>query len=377
MSMTHTPSALGSVTLIGHPYAPIGKGEHVRCTFRALRSVGLRPGLLDVYGLNTPEPDDAAEFGPFAATAPGAVGLFHLNGDEVEQALATLQVRFGGVPAYRIVYPAWELSNYPQEWARQLERFDEVWAPSRFTADALAAVVARPIVHMPEACEVVLSSLMNRRWFGIPEASYVFMFFYDVRSYAARKNPQAVITAFRRLLDARPYAATTLVIKVNGGELAPESVKQLRESAADLRERAVLIDRTLTDNQVKNLVRLSDCFVSLHRAEGFGRGLCEAMALGKPVIGTGYSGNLDFMTPETSCLVDYRLVPVGEGQYPHWQDQVWAEPDVDQAARFMRHLLDDPTAGAELGRRASLRIRTEFSYRASGRRYSDRLRELL
>ena len=375
--MAQTPSALGSVTLIGHPYAPIGKGEHVRCTFRALRSVGLRPGLLDVYGLNTPEPDDAAEFGPFAAAAPGAVGLFHLNGDEVEQALATLQVRFGGVPAYRIVYPAWELSNYPQEWARQLERFDEVWAPSRFTADALAAVVARPIVHMPEACEVVLSSLMNRRWFGIPEASYVFMFFYDVRSYAARKNPQAVIAAFRRLLDARPYAATTLVIKVNGGELAPESVKQLRESAADLRERAVLIDRTLTDNQVKNLVRLSDCFVSLHRAEGFGRGLCEAMALGKPVIGTGYSGNLDFMTPETSCLVDYRLVPVGEGQYPHWQDQVWAEPDVDQAARFMRHLLDDPTAGAELGRRASLRIRTEFSYRAAGRRYSDRLRELV
>lgn len=365
--------AARQVVLVGHPFAPIGMGEHIRCTFRALRCVGWKPGLMDLYGLNPPDAESQAELSPHLVEGTGTINVFHINGDEVEQALATLDYRPRVPRARNVVYPAWELPRYPRVWARQLERFDEIWAPSRFVAEAIKPQVACPVVTMPLACEVVLSEFRGRRWFGIPEADYAFLFFFDLRSYVARKNPQAVAAAFRAALRHRPGAHATLVLKVNGADIAPAVYDTLRESLADLRESIVWIDRTLTDNETKNLVRCCDCFVSLHRAEGFGRGLCEAMYLGKPVIGTAYSGNLEFMDRDNALLVDYRLVAVEEGQYPHWQDQLWAEPDVAQAASHMAALLDEPEFGRRLGRRAAHRVRRQLSYRAAGLRFVERL----
>lgn len=364
------------VALVGHPFAPIGMGEHVRCVFRSLRSVGVAPGIVDIYGLNAPEPDAQEELGAHVAKTTRALNVFHINGDEVELALATLAYRPGPANAYNIIYPAWELARYPEVWARELERFDEVWAPSRFIQDSIAPVVSRPIMHMPLACEVILSYFLGRRAFGIPDNTFAFLFFFDLRSYASRKNPDAVVAAFRNLLARRPYAECTLVLKVNGADVSPDLLANLRARLADLRDRVVLIDRTLTDNEVKNLVRCCDCFVSLHRSEGFGRGLAEAMYLGKPVICTGYSGNMDFTSADAALLVDYKLVPVGEGEYPHWHEQVWADPDVEQATAHMAKLLDEPTFARDVGRRAALRIRTQFGYRAAGGRYASRLQQI-
>lgn len=363
------------VCLVGHPYAPIGMGEHVRCTYRALRSVALRPTLTDIYKLVPPDTDELTEFSGACTDRPSDINIFHINGDEVEQALAHLSHRqpWNGC---NIIYPAWELARYPEEWAVQLDRFDEIWAPSRFIQEALESVCTRPVVHMPLACEVLLSSLLSRRYFGIPESDYVFLFFFDVRSYPKRKNPKGVISAFRHVLTQRPFAKTRLVLKVNGAELDPQSMEQLRHDLSDMINHVTLLHRVLSDNEVKNLVRCCDCFVSLHRSEGYGRGIAEAMYLGKPVIATAYSGNMDFMTSDTSLEVGYQLVPVGDGEYPHWQDQVWASADVDQAAKHMRTLIDDPSFGMELGRRASVHFRTVFGYRASGLRYRQRLEQI-
>jgi len=362
-----------ALALIGHPYAPIGMGEHVRCTFRAMRSVGVNPALVDIYGMNIPEADLLAEFSVQQAQKTREINIYHINGDEVDQALATLADRSGAQQSYDIVYPAWELARYPLEWAQHLNRFDEVWAPSRFIEKSLAAAVDSPVYHMPLACEVILSGFRGRRWFGIPESSYAFLFFFDVRSYATRKNPEGVVSAFRRMLELRPLAETVLVLKVNGAELAPDALTCLRRSLADIAERVVLIDATLTDNETKNLVRCCDCFVSLHRSEGFGRGLIEAMYLGKPVIGTAYSGNMDFMDSDNSLPVSYRMQPLVAGDYPHWEGQAWADPDLEQAATWMAALIDDPRQGYAIGRRAADSVRRNFSYRASGRRYLERL----
>src|SRR5262249_14120959 len=116
-----------------------------------------------------------------------------------------------------------------------------------------------------------------------------------------------------------------------------------------------------------------DCLVSLHRSEGFGRFLAEAMWLGRPVIATAYSGNVDFMTSDVSCLVNYRLGPVAPHAYPFWQDPMWADPDLDEAAGCVTRLADDPGSGRRLGARASAHIRTHFSYRAVGLRYQEHL----
>lgn len=358
--------------LVGHPFAPIGRGEDVRCTFRALRSVAVRPRVLDLYRVNRPDADAKDEFEPFLDNRPGKINLFHLNGDEIEQALGAMG---SSLPkdAFNVVYPAWELSKYPSTWAEQLNRFDEIWAPTGFILDALRPVVSKPVIHMPLACEVVLSSFRSRRFFGIPETSYAFLFFFDFRSFSARKNPTAVIRAFEELRRARPTNDVCLVIKTHGSQAAPEALAALKEALAAQRDRVVLIDQAMTDNETKNLVRCCDAFVSLHRSEGFGRGLAEAMYLGKPVVATAYSGNMDFMDSNTAYLVGYDLVPVKAGEYPHGEGQEWADAHVTEAAKHMIALVDQPGLGREVGSRAARRIRDFCGYRVAGIRYRDRL----
>lgn len=356
--------------LVGHPFAPIGRGEDVRCTFRALREVHATPHVLDVYDIHCPEGQLQREIDTRRTNTLGAVNIFHLNGDEIEQALRHLQADAGRQQRVDIIYPQWELSRYPLEWVAQLERFDEIWAPTRFVFDALAPLVKKPLIHVPLACQVELSSMLGRRYFSLPEASYTFLFFFDFRSYSRRKNPEAVLDSFEKLLKRMPGAATNLVLKLNGADQAPVQVAQLKENIKSFDGRVQIIERTMSDNEVKNLVRCCDCFISLHRSEGFGRGLAEAMFLGKPVIATAYSGNMDFMDNSNSMLVDYTLIELRNGDYPHWQEQHWADADSDQAAYYMAQLLSRPAQGYELGRRAARSIVQSVGFRRSGMQYA-------
>jgi len=363
------------VCLVGHPFAPIGMGEQLRVSFRALRSIGVRPAVLDVYGSPGPvDPEARAELEPFLTDGFRSVNLLHINGDEVEPILAHLAGRPSPARVFRAVSPVWELPNYPAGWARQLEQFDEVWASSRFVEQALRRAVDRPVVHVPQACEVLVSSFRNRRFFGIPESAYAFLYSFDLRSWVTRKNPQAVVEAFRQVVHRRPHVLAVLVLKINGAELGDERYRAFVHSLEDLRDRLVVLPRTLSDDEMKSLLRCCDCYVSLHRSEGFGRGPAESMALGKPVIATRWSGNLDFMSDDNSLLVDCALVPVPPGAYPHWEGQHWAEPDVGQAAVYMLRLIDEPEWGVALGRRARLDMR-RFSLRAIGVRTFERLEE--
>jgi glycosyltransferase involved in cell wall biosynthesis len=326
---------------------------------------------MDVWRDVRPDPVHAETLAPYATRDFGDFNLFHLNGDEVDPALA----RVGGLPpgARNAVCPMWELPSYPREWASQLERFDEVWAASLFIADAIRPAVSIPVLHLPLATQVTPLWLRSRRYFAIPEAAYAFLFFYDLRSFIERKNPAAVMAAFRGYLAGRPDADACLVVKVHGSANAPDARAHLADLVADLDARVLLIDRQMEEDEVHALIYNCDAFVSLHRAEGYGLGLAEAMALGKPVIGTAYSGNLDFMTSDVAHLVPFEPVAVSEGAYPHWQGQTWAEPDIDEAIRTMTELYDSPDSGRALGQRAGRHMQAHFSYRAAGLRYLDRL----
>lgn len=374
---------LQTPVLVGHPFAPIGRGEDIRCSFRAFQITGLTLPIRDIYSLRS-HSDQALEQefgGRLVRKLSPDLNIFHINGDEVAQAMRHIG---SDLPpgAYNIVYPAWELSIYPQEWAKQLERFDEIWAISNFVFDSITKAVSRPVFHMPLATDVKLTSFLSRRYFGLPENSYLFLFYFDFRSWVDRKNPFAVIKAFEQVCSARPDEDVCLVIKLNRPPSPSdreadflrfmEAIEQ--SSHAD---HIIIIDRIMADNEIKNLVRCCDCFVSLHRSEGYGRGLAEAMFLGKPVIATGYSGNLDFMDETNSCLLRYKLVDVEERQYPYARGQVWAEPDINHAIDHMLKLLDDRDYGRKLGEIASRHIRTHFSYRAIGLRYKQRLDQIL
>jgi glycosyltransferase involved in cell wall biosynthesis len=369
-----------SLVLVGHPFAPIGRGEDVRCIFRSLKKVGVAVSIYDIYSFYKPDEGMKREFFSYLTSELGSVNIFIINGDEVKPVMKHLREKIKK-DSYNIIYPQWELGIYPQEWADALNLFDEIWAPSRFVFESISKKVAKPVFHMPLPTEVKISYFLGRRYFGIPEFPYIFLFFFDMRSYIQRKNPFGLIAAFEKLCSIRPNKDFRLVIKLSRGEEAKKRSDDLQRfisliETSRWKDRIIIIDKVLTDNEIKNLVRCADCFVSLHRSEGYGRGLAEAMFLSKPVIATGYSGNLDFMNDENSILIGYKLIDVGEGDYPHSNGQVWAEPNIEEAAEWMAKLVDDPEFGRKLGEKASRHIRTHFGLRASGLRYMERLRRI-
>ena len=363
---------INAPVLVGHPFAPIGRGEDVRCSFRALQKVNLKPKVMDLYGIHAPDGPLQNDIFDQSAAELGRVNIFHLNGDEIPQAIKHLgQSNFDS--KYNVIYPQWELSKYPLEWAANLDKFDEIWAPSQFVFESIKPVVSRPIYYMPLACEVEITQVLPRSFFGIRDSAYAFLFFFDFRSYWQRKNPNGVIDAFERLITKTSTRDSLLVIKVNGAELEPDKLSELEQRVESMAARVVIIKETLSDNQIKNLIRCCDCFISLHRSEGFGRGMSEAMFLGKPVIATAYSGNLDFMRPQNSLLVDAKLIDVRDGEYPYWHGQQWADPSIDQTVSHMKVLVENPSCGYKIGRAAAVSILADVGYLATGLRVRKRL----
>jgi glycosyltransferase involved in cell wall biosynthesis len=371
------PDPINQLVVAGHPFIAIGMAEQVRACFRAFRAAGAEPKLRDVYGAPRTDPDYEREFGGAVTSRLSPVAnVFNLNGDEVEQALAHLgDDHF--TSAFNAIAPAWELPAYPAVWARQLERFTEVWAVSEFVRKSIAASTTMPVVHMPLAVDPILSEFHTRRSLGLPEHAFLFVFFFDFSSYLARKNPFAVLEAFNRLVERHPGAPLHLVMKHKGGKADGAEEARFREAMGKHSEQVQVIERRLSNAETRSLIRNADCFVSLHRSEGFGFGLAESMALGTPAIGTGYSGNMDFMNAENSWLVDFDMIPVNAGDYPHAEGQHWADPRVAHAVDLMEAVWRNGELARSRAERARRDMLRDFSARAIGLRYVDRLEEAL
>ncbi len=363
------------ITLVGHPFATVGMGEQLRSHLRAALAVGLEPRVLDIFG-HAPRTDEEhlRLIEPHETRALGdGIRIFHLNGDEIERAgarLAELGQSFAA--GHNVIVPAWELPRYPEAWAVPLRDFDEVWALSSFIAGGLRAAGIES-VPIGQSVELPVGYLLPRRHFGIRESAFAMLAALDLTSYAGRKNPEAVLRLWTALRAEDPFADIQVVLKVKDGDAAAETW------AAELRARipeAVVLAQPLSALATRSLIAACDCFVSLHRSEGFGRGLGEAMVLGRLALGTGWSGNLDFMTEQNALLVRHTLVEVTPGEYPHAEGQHWAEPDVAHAAALIRAAIADPDAARARAARGRREVRLGFSDRAVGLRILRRLEEI-
>ena len=372
------PPDSGGINLIGHPYGALGMGEHIRKSAGAFGAAGIPFVVVNTFDQLGPHGDKFVEF-PYhhlvRRESPFPVSLFHLNADEMKLASAHLGADFFA-GRYNIGYWAWELARFPDAWCGAFDFFDEIWAPSRFIQQAVAEKAPCPVVHMPLAVDFPAGARLPRAHFGLPDDRFLFLFYFDFTSYMARKNPFGPLAAFRKAFPAGSRARASLVIKLNGMDQKPADYQRFLDELGDTHDDVILIDKVMTDFEVRNLVQCCDAFVSLHRSEGFGRGLAEAMFYGKPAIGTAYSGNLDYMNPDNSCLVDAMLVPVVEGEYPFPDGQLWADADVDQAAEHMRRLVADPGLAAAIGARATAYMRAQHGFAAIGARYRRRLAQL-
>ncbi|HEY0421403.1 MAG TPA: glycosyltransferase, partial [Acetobacteraceae bacterium] len=358
-------------TIIGHPWAPIGMGEQLRSHVLAANAVGLHHQVYDVfrYAQRT-DPVHERLLAPLErGEVPGGIRIFHINGDEVERVVAAFEARGNSFAAgHNIIVPAWELPAYPREWVPQLNRFEEVWAISRFVQDGLRkSGVASHLVG--QGVEMEPGPFLPRRHFGIRESAFVLLSFLDLSSYATRKNPQAVLAAFNALRAALPFRDLQLVLKAKNGEKGAE--EWAAEIAADAQIK--VISAPLDSLGVRSLINACDCFVSLHRAEGFGRGPGEAMALGRLAMATAWSGNMDFMTPDNALLVRHGMVKLARADYPYWKGQSWADPDLDHAVTLLREALENPARSAAMALQGQADVLRTHGSRAVGLRMLDRL----
>ncbi len=361
------------LNLIGFFRAALGVGESVRCAARAAAAVALPAALID-QRLNCLNPlNDDTYAARLQTDNPHPVNVFHLDAPQSEE----IDHHHGpGFRAgkYNVGYWAWELPEFPDGWVRHHRWFDEIWCPSEFTRATIAAKVPKPVLAMPHAIDFAMPEGDFRPKFGLPERTFLFLFVYDLNSTQERKNPRAVIAAFRRAFPAGgPFG---LVIKTHNPERNPAAFAELQAELRDLPS-VRLISDTLPRAAIYELLQACDCFVSLHRAEGFGLTVAEAMYLGKPVIVTDWSGTAEYVTGANGCPVRCQLVTLERDHGPYARGQTWAEADVDHAAEWMRRLADEADLRLRLGAQAAADIRRLFSPAAIGRRYRRRLDQFL
>jgi GT2 family glycosyltransferase/glycosyltransferase involved in cell wall biosynthesis len=274
---------------------------------------------------------------------------------------------------YNIGYWLWELPSPRMDWFANYRYVDEVWVASEYCQRAFQTLTRLPVTRMPLVVDGLdEKAVYGREHFGFPDDVFVFCYIYDISSQLERKNPACLIEAFRREFgDSREVL---LYLKTSNSDYDPARGKALAKMAAAANIR--IFDGFLSDEEIVSLHKAADCFVSPHRAEGFGFNLAEAMYFGKPVIATGYSSNIDFMNEENSYLIDYRLVPIRENAGPYLKGFVWADPSVEHLQSLMRRVFDKQDERNAKGQRANEEIRTRYSAKAIGGMMQQRFRDL-
>ncbi|WP_269714920.1 glycosyltransferase [Caulobacter sp. NIBR2454] len=335
----------GPIVLAGFHGSVLGIGEGARALSATLRAAGFEVTDWDVSALFGH--DRRIDAGDPAPPAPGGgVLIAHMNPPELLQLIA---LHGGGVLKGRRVigYWAWELEHLPRAWKPALRHVDEVWAPSRFTAEAVEEVAPQglPVRVLPHTL-IPTDTASDRARFDLPDDAVVVLSAFDLRSTLARKNPLAAIEAFRRA-GARSSSKALLVLKTVGADAHSPLLAQINAAIGGARN-IRLFNGVLTPDDRDRLVASADIILSLHRSEGFGLWLAEGMLAGKPVIATAWSGNLDFMTPKAAALIPARLVAVDDRQGMYAGGR-WAEADLDAAEARLVELINDADARAALG----------------------------
>ncbi len=358
------------VNVVGFLRGELGIGESARQLVRALDAAGV-PVAVRSTEVGSASRHDSAPTAPSTVAATYDTTVICVNAD-LSQAVATAFPELLD-RSYRIGMWYWEVEDFPPSQYGGFAPLDEVWVATDFVRRAVERHSPVPVRTLtPPLPQRVGPVRLTRADLGWP-SDPVFLFAFDFLSTAERKNPWGAVDAFTRAFG--PNDGPVLVVKSINADKRPVEAERLRLHVA--RHPHVRLDeRYLAANERDALMALADCYVSLHRSEGLGLTMAEAMAWGKPVVATAYSGNLQFMTDENSFLVPWTPTTIPAGAAPYPAGSIWADPDLDAAAAVLRLVVDDPDLAAERGGRAAADIATLHSPEAAGRRIAARLAEL-
>lgn len=280
---------------------------------------------------------------------------------------------------YNIAYWLWELEELPKHWLPCIQTVDEIWTPSEFISNAVRKQTNKPVVTVPYAIDMErgeekkgkeAEKYFDRDYFNLPKKKFLFLTMYDFISVSERKNPQAVIEAYKRAFP-KEEKEVGLIIKVNHVE--EKKLAWLKEQLKPYKN-IYFMTKNMARREVDSLINAADALVSLHRSEGFGLPVAEAMALGKPVISTNWSATAEFANAKNSCPVDYKRIRIGKSVGPYEKGNYWAEADIDHAASYMRRLWKDAAYAQEIGGNAKSYIKEHLTYEHAADVIWDRLK---
>ncbi len=363
------------VLLVGYPRGEFGIGSLLRLPALAFKEAEIPFGVFDFNPSSQASQNDNRLDEWLTHLPEYSVNIFCIGADQLPLLKKILGKQFFQ-GHYNILYGAWELSRLPEQLTGCLQGINEIWAMSSFMGQMFRRSTSLPVHDLQLPIVTYQSESICPSQLQIPKNNFVFLFMFDFDSHVARKNPEAVIEAFKLAFPGLSSIPVTLVIKSINGERHEKERNRLKNKIG-CDSRILQIHEVLPHSINTALMKCCDCYVSLHRSEGFGLTMAEAMLLGKPVITTGYSCNMDFTTAETALLVDYKLVPVQPGDYPFSHGEMWAEPNVQQACEYMLNLVKDSTFAKSLAEKGQELIRTSFSTTTMGDRYKKRLSSLL
>jgi glycosyltransferase involved in cell wall biosynthesis len=350
-------SGVRGVRVTGYFSDESGWGAAGRGYVRALQQLGVPMAVHDVSALTTNRSHDRSLDVGGTRAVETDVNLVCVDAGQHFALLSEVGDAFFS-DHYNIGAWAWELPRFPESWYNRFAYYDEIWVGTSFIASALAPIAPVPVVRIPPVIRASAGSReTGRRRLGVRDKEFVFAFVFDVHSHLPRKNPHAVIAAFRKAFP--DSSGVRLVLKSVNAEADADGYAELRDLAGDA---AVdFHDGYWPGGAVHDLMAACDAYVSLHRSEGTGLTIAEAMAIGKPVIVTDWSGNTDFADASNSFPVSYELTAIAQNVGPYRAGEIWAEADVDHAAAVMRHVVANRDEAERRGRAARLRMQRDYS----------------
>ena len=357
------------VNVIGHFCYPSGLRVSAECVVEGLRQTGMQLSLRDTRVDKRDDPHHVK----FDGLEIFDVTIVHIEPEPFfDLAYHRADVAERKQRTYRIGYWYWEFDTIPESWAKFGGDVDEVWVATEFVARAMRSRLSVPVHTLRPGVKLPPYQRRDRSHFGLSRDTYTFLFTFHMASTIERKNPLGLIRAFKLAFGADDSAA--LVLKTTFGARFADKLAELRHAAVGANIR--IIDANYTYDEVLSLMDACDVYVSLHRSEGLGLTMAEAMLMAKPVIATRYSGNVDFMDDGNSLLVDYELQTLGRDSPPYEAGSICAMPSEKHAAELMRQLYEDRAGGHALGERARIDARSRLSLEAAGERMLRRLHEI-
>ncbi len=363
---------LAGINISGYVSKDFGLGVAVRANINAIDAAGI------AYVINDANIDISKEI------KEGSYDLHHLSLDN-PYPINLIQINFDNLSRffsekgksyfegkYNIGFWAWELDTLPDEALPFFDLLDEIWVPSNFCADVIARYSLLPVVKIMHSVEVNTPDKFPRSAYNLPEDRFVILTMFDYHSTIERKNPIGVIDAYEQAFGCNSTEAI-LVIKTSIGTRFPEARSSLLNRIGS-NNSILLIEEILESKKLYGLFACCDCFISLHRSEGFGLTMAEAMSLAKPVIATAYSGNTDFMTINNSFPVRYEMVSTRANYYNSTDENQWAEPDVKHAASILRYVFEHPAEVTEVAKKGQEFIKATLNCAQIGSKIEQRLK---